>query len=293
MLLRRNRAYAYFFIIDEINRGKDAPAFLVPGTIIHLDDGDYCILQLSKIRDQFRAKNPKGEIKAYWTRTLESKYQYVDAVDIVSRRLSVGYELFYDNIYHELIEKRKDESIKTITKLFSIDYHGYGFVQFSSIMLGPDYGSKNADEYISKALPMYSESNYDLRGKHPVFWKGSKIPRELENNFFIIRIKTMFTIKKNQTPFVRYREDDWFHMRPIGLTDNHNFVDRGWIVLETSDYYSNKDGKRHSRFIDFDGKKKDITVNLSLGKEDFKLFIERYSINYIEVLDGCYFVESQ
>ena len=60
-------------------------------------------------------------------------------------------------------------------------------------------------------------------------------------------------------------------------------------ILATSDIYNQKNGQYCSKFSDELGVH-DATVLLSLGREDFQLFQEKYDIRYMKILDGCCFV---
>ena len=93
-------------------------------------------------------------------------------------------------------------------------------------------------------------------------------------------------------PFIRYRKRDILRENPeniFSLDNNRNLKDRGWTILATSDIYYKKTNKYYSKYIDIDGSIVDATVTISLGKDDYLLFKERYNIRYIEILDGCYF----
>ena len=219
-----------------------------------------------------------------------SQFQYLDSIDIVTRKMASGYDDFYGKIYNDFISYENKSNIYEYSLALKCDYKGYGYAQYADIVLSYEYGSKNADEYISKGLPMYCESKCSIDDKVPVFWKGSKIPREASESFYVLRIKTMFDIKKGQAPFVRYREYDYLRRGLIeDMSETHNLKDYGWIILETSDLYNKKTGKRYSKYKDFNGNIVDATVILTLGKEDYLLFKEIHDIRYLEVLDGCYF----
>ena len=59
--------------------------------------------------------------------------------------------------------------------------------------------------------------------------------------------------------------------------------------METSDILNDEDGKYYNQYIDFDGKVKDATVELTLTMTDYQLIQEHYDLVNLEVLDGCYF----
>lgn len=137
---------------------------------------------------------------------------------------------------------------------------------------------------------MYCEDKIDSEGKTLKFWKGTRVPKKVGDSFYIIRIECSFYIKEGMEPFVRYRETDCLRNFSIGvMNNNHNLKNKGWTVLATSDIYDKKSGKYYSQHVDKNGKIVDARVILTLGKEDFLLFKERYEIQYLKILDGCYF----
>ena len=78
------------------------------------------------------------------------------------------------------------------SKILKVDYRGYGFPQYGDIELGVKFGSYNADEYIAKTLPMYSNNIVDLSEKTPYFWKGSEIPPYAKTLFLLSVLKQYF-----------------------------------------------------------------------------------------------------
>ena len=169
-------------------------------------------------------------------------------------------------------------------RILKVDYSGYGYKQFDKISLYcRDYGRYNADEYISKALPMYSDTEVDLEGKTCVFWDGGNFPKETETSFYIVRLRAAFDIKQGYEPFVkcyndyRYIDDKKFK--------NSNFLDmyKQYSILKTSDIWDRENNRWHRQT------ETELLPTISLGREDFILFKERYDIRYIEILDGCYF----
>ncbi|MDR4024173.1 MAG: hypothetical protein Q3W97_05240, partial [Clostridium sp.] len=151
------------------------------------------------------------------------------------------------------------------------DYIGYGYLQYADIQLEKGYGSDNADEYISKALPMYSLTAIDLKGKTVKFWKEKEIPEDALKTFYIVRISASFCVKKGKEAFVRYRGGY------KGINEKHNYRKEGWTVLEASETTVG------DKTIDF-------PLTLSLGRDDFLLFKKNYIIKNMKILDGCYFI---
>lgn len=278
------------YIEMNYNGNKMEPFFLVPGSKVHFSDCDCEILNVSKKKDAFILKLPSGEEKAFKSIVAYQQFTFADQFDLAIRRMSSGYDNFYTDIYEDIVKYDNKNLIEENSKLFKVDYHGYGFAQYADITLDESFGSLNADEYISKALPMYCEKMIDFNKKTPKFWKGKDVPKNARKQFYIVRIKASFSLKDGVEPCVRYREMDFLRSENLFAIDNNrNFIDRGWTLLETSDIYDKENDKYYSEYIDLNGKKVDASVIVSLGKDDYLLFKERYNIRYIEILDGCYF----
>ncbi len=278
------------YIETNYRGSKIEPPFLVPGSKVYFSDGDCEILKVSEKKDTFLLKLPSGEEKVLKSGVAYRQFTYADQFDLTIRKMASGYESFYTNIYEDITKYNNKNFIEEYSKLFKVDYQGYGFAQYADITLDESFGSHNADEYISKALPMYCEKMIDFKGKTPQFWKGEDIPKNVRKLFYIIRIRTSFLLKEGMEPCIRYRERDILRIRNIFMIDNnHNIKDKGWTILATSDIYDKKNKKYYSKYRDANGKIVDATVTISLGKDDYLLFKERYNIRYLEVLDGCYF----
>lgn len=215
----------------------------------------------------------------------------------VTQKMCKGYKDFYERIYNDILNCN-DEKIISITKLWSVDYIGYEYPQFTDCKLDKDeFGSCNIDEYLYKALPSFSNPDLKIGTEIPHFWKG-KIPNEVfknKNINFIVRIKTCFNLKKGEIPFVRYKEDDYHKYDSSGnfliapITEENNLLFKKGVVLEKSYVYSHKTNLFHSKIKDSDGNVVPATVILSLERNDFELFQKRYDIEFLEFLDGCYF----
>ena len=253
-------------------------------------DGDYEIVKVSAKKNKILLKLPSGEIGTFYSDIANEQLTYSDCFDLSIREMASGYDSFYPKIYEDIQKYDNENLIIELSSLFKVDYRGYGFAQYEDILLEKSFGSYNADEYISKALPMYCEDKIDSEGKTLKFWKGTRVPKKVGDSFYIIRIECSFYIKEGMEPFVRYRETDCLRNFSIGvMNNNHNLKNKGWTVLATSDIYDKKSGKYYSQHVDKNGKIVDARVILTLGKEDFLLFKERYEIQYLKILDGCYF----
>lgn len=280
------------YIETSYSGDKTKKECLVLGSIVDFWGKNCVITRISKKKDDIFVRFPSGEEKRISLIYLRDQITYTDRLDSAIRKMSSGFKKFYENIYKDIIAANNEKMIMEYQEKLKIDYHGYGFVQYADIKLDKDFGAINADEYISKALPMYSKDIINLKGKIPKFWKGKSIPSNIEDAFYIIRMTTSFTIKPGMEPCVKYRERDSLRGNfRFTLDDNHNLRDVDWIILETSDIYSREHNAYCSKYIDFDGNIVEARVTMSLGKNDYLLFKERYNIRYLEILNGCYFID--
>lgn len=260
-------------------QGDKEPPFLVPGSWVHFSDCDCEIIKVSRKKDGILLRLPSGDEKSMISSLVSGQFTYKDQFDITMRKLSSGYESFYTQIYENIIEFDNKKKIEEYRNLIRIDFHGYGFLQYADIALDKSFEASNADEYISKALPMFCGKNIELSGTSPTFWRGKKVPRAVQKSFYIIRIRTSFSLKKGMEPCIRYRgRNRLVEENPFLIDDNHNLRDKGWTILTTSFFKK-----------DINGKEIDGIVTVSLGKDDYLRFRERYDIRYLEVVDGCYF----
>ena len=169
------------------------------------------------------------------------------------------------------------------------------------------FGASNADEYIRRSYRggwcyvakgkekkvyhngctadvnslypsmMSSESGNLFPLGDPHFWEGD-IPWSIINRnpeypvYFFVRFKTRFYIKKNKLPFVQMKNTLKYRQNEC---------------LETSDVMIN--GKYYKQYIDVDGNLSDGRVTMTMTMTDYKLFLEHYDVEDLEVLDGCWF----
>lgn len=269
---------------------KNKDAFLIAGGIVHFSDCDCEILEVDKKNDTILLKTSTGDKKRFRILDLMNMFNYVDYIERITRMMASNFCGFCETIYEDIITCDKENEITSYVTAFKVDYSGYGYSQYADIKLGDMYGAKNADMYISNALPMYCAMSYELKGKSVKFWSGSEIPMDALDSFFIVRIETMFNVKKDVEPFVRYRKVDLLRKSTIsGIDINQTAKGRGWTVLSTSDVYDKSTDAYYSKYYDENGELVDATVILTLGKNDYLLFKERYDITYLKILDGCYF----
>lgn len=106
---------------------KTEPAFLVPGSKVHFSDCDCEILKVSKKKDAVLLKLPTGEEKAFNAYFAINQFKYVDHVDIVTRRMSSGFEEFYKTIYEDIVKCNKEDEVANYVTALKVDYTGQGF----------------------------------------------------------------------------------------------------------------------------------------------------------------------
>lgn len=282
---------ALLFYIDENYMGeKDKTAFLHKGNMINIDNNIYTIEDVSNKKDAITVKDITGnERNINQLYYLEEKLEYIDCLDIVVSRMASEGDIFHEKIYNDICHRGETSDIIAWKNALRVDFVGYGYPQYTDIKLESRFGSCNADEYMAKALPMYSTLEFKFEDKKPIFWSG-EIPTEAKEYFFIVRVETMFSVKKGVEPFVRYREHDGLRSDRYSKYVGNYLKNDGWVVLETSDIFDKNTGKYYSSYRDHWGNIKNATVKLTLGKYDYELFKRNYDISYLKVLDGCYFI---
>ena len=166
------------------------------------------------------------------------------------------------------------------------------------------YGSNNVDSYIRKSYKggwcylvkgqenkiqnngttldvnslypsvMSGESGNKYPVGLPTFWKG-EIPYQalLKDNFFYIRIKTKFNIKKGYLPFIQNKTS-------LAYKSNE--------CLTTSKVYNESTNTYQDKYYIGD-KEYDTSMTMTLTEMDYYLFLKHYDVKDFEILDGCYF----
>ncbi|MBR6377449.1 MAG: hypothetical protein IKS05_06775 [Oscillospiraceae bacterium] len=289
---------AFILYLGTTYRGNKDKRVLVPEmTIWEFDDKNRkvaCkVLKVSPKTNTFTISMPNGEVKDVYITSFTRQLGFMDAIDTINWGLSKGYYETYDQVYKEISDFREEDILLEFVQAFKNDFNGYIDREYVEVKLPQDYGAETADEYLSKALPMFSAMKTSIIGKKPIFWKGPNVPPEINSHFYVMRIETMFDIKPGEAPFVRYREADLSRaliVSPV-VNESHNFLNRRWVVLETSDIIDSKTGQKYSKTKNIDGKVVMATVILTLGREDYLLFRDRYNIRHMKILDGCYFLD--
>lgn len=186
---------------------------------------------------------------------------------------------------------------------FKRDYEQL-FPNLYEVPLHPDYGARNAGEYIRRSyhggwcylVPekscklfhsgttadvnslypsmMSSESGNVYPYGMPVFWKGP-IPGDAlgDNRYFFVRVRTRFYIKPGMLPTIQ-------------LKGNHMYPSREWLT--SSDIVDPRDGTSY-KFLEEDGELIPTSVVMTMTCTDFYQMLKHYDTPELEILDGCWF----
>lgn len=166
------------------------------------------------------------------------------------------------------------------------------------------FGSKNVDQYIRKAYKggwcyvkkgrenkilnngltvdvnsLYPSMMHSMSGNrypcgHPHFWRGNYIDdKALEKNrYFFITFQCRFHVKKDHLPFVQVK---------------NSLMYKGNECLETSDICG-LDGNYY-RYYKRGDQVIDTKLTITMTQTDFRLFLDHYDVEDLEILHGCWF----
>lgn len=186
-----------------------------------------------------------------------------------------AYAEYFPNVYQMPLDKTIYK-YETVGDWIRQSYHG-GWCYLARGKENKIYhNGTTADVNSLYPSMMSSESGNRYPVGKPTFWHGNYIPDEalLPTNFYFIRIRTRFYLKKNKLPFIQIK---------------NTFLYKSTEMLETSDVYSSKDGKYYDFYWDLEHNIRPAIATLTLTMMDYKLFQEQYNLADFEILDGCYF----
>ena len=268
---------SYFNYIEQNYEGdKSKPASFVVGAKVILKEGEGVITNISPFDHYFTLKLKSGKEISRFNFSIHQQQTYKDYFDYALREACAGYEKFHSQVYEDILNCGKDEC----SKYFKVDYHStsvisvkYGFSQYANIPLDRSFDSRNADEYISKAFPIYCGKKIDLNGKSLEFWRGNYIPirAKMKNHYYFVRVKCSFKIKDGHLPFIQIKGNPFYKSTEM-LTSSKLLFDG---VKYKGIYVEDK------LFTD--------EVTLTFTQTDYKLFHEHYNVYNERILDGCYF----
>lgn len=121
---------------------------------------------------------------------------------------------------------------------------------------------------------MHSSSGNRYPIGNPYFFQGA-VPdiAQDEHHYYFVRIRTRFKLKPGYLPFVQLKG---LNMYP------------GNESLVTSDVLG-KDGKYYRYYKNLDGNYVEAKPEIMFCQDEFKLFLEHYDVEDMEILDGCYY----
>lgn len=124
------------YIINQYDGDKEEECFLKKGSLAHFSDGDYEIKGVSKTKERILIKTDNDN-SVISTDCISDQLKYKDYLDMVTRRMCKGYDSFYDDIYHDIINYQND-IIPELVEDLKIDFTGFGFPLYSNYKLDKD-----------------------------------------------------------------------------------------------------------------------------------------------------------
>ena len=116
---------SFLVYIDKIYLGcKSEAEFLKVGSIVHFADCDCEILKLTKRKDGFLLKLPTGEEQVFHSSCAWMQFQYLDAIEIATRKMASGYDDFDDEIYNDFVMYDDKSVLDDYSIAFMCDYKG-------------------------------------------------------------------------------------------------------------------------------------------------------------------------
>ena len=268
-------------------------SFLRVGGKLIFGDGVGIVTHLDEINKRIRIIVPGGKERSFDWSPLLSHASYDDMIYHVTLKLSSGYDTLHKWIFNYFQEALDPNIESELIPLLQIDFHGYGFPQFSYDFIDQEtYGSTSIDEYLSKAFPFCSMPPHTISTVKPVFWTGG-IPRRVSAKrcFYVVRVSACFKIREGETPFLQYKEHTPFRMSDASFGSiPHNFLTfrHGRIVSDSFVYDKERD-EFYSAFYDYSGELISSELIVTMTKDDYAKFKKKYHVLKCKVLDGCYF----
>lgn len=267
--------------------------FLKIGGKLVFGDGVGIVTHLDETKKEIRVIVPDGKEQSFSWPLLLSQATYDDMIYHISLTMASGYDMLHHWIYGYFQEKLDPNTASELIPLLQIDYHGFGFPQFTYDFIDQEtYGSSSIDEYISKAFLPCSKLPQTISMAKPIFWTGA-IPRRVSAKrcFYVVRVSACFKIREGETPFLLYKEHTPYRMSDASFGSiRHNFLTfRDGRIVSDSYIYDKEHDEFYSAFYDYSGALIDSELTVTMTKEDYAQFKKKYHVLKCKVLDGCYF----
>lgn len=190
--------------------------------------------------------------------------------------LESHFDDFFPNVYDIKIDPKRHGDISNAGEWIRKAYKGGWsyLVPEKANKIIP--GGLTADVNSLYPSVMSSDSKCYYPTGRPKFWTGSKIPEEAtdDHHYYFIRIRCRFRIKSGYLPFIQIKG---------------NLLYKPTESLTSSDVYNRKTKQYHETYINENGQEVTPHPELTLTGIDYKLFLEHYDVEDLEILDGCYF----
>ena len=185
------------------------------------------------------------------------------------------WNVFFPHLHEIDIDPETYGSV-TADEYIRNSYHG-GWCYLVEGASGKVY-KKGTTADVNSLYPsmMHSESGNVYPLGKPTFWKGSDIPRQaqLPNRYYFIRIRCRFYLKEGKLPFIQIKSNPRY---------------KATEMLKTSDIYDKRTKKYYKKYRDSNNEIQDTKVTMTMTCVDYKLFLEHYDTEELEILDGCWF----
>ncbi|NLK77050.1 MAG: hypothetical protein GX284_04935 [Clostridiales bacterium] len=101
---------------------KSADIFLKQGSYVHFSDCDCEILKLSPKKDAILLRLPNGDEKYFSSAVALNQLTYADNIDRNLRYMASGYDVFYEQIYNDLLKCQITDIIGEYSEAFHVDF---------------------------------------------------------------------------------------------------------------------------------------------------------------------------
>lgn len=281
-----------YYIDQQYAGARNGPPLLQAGSVYHYSDCDATVLGYDDSTKILSLRSPDGRERKMTVYSCYNQLTYQDALRLIADTLSSGHNTLYPQIRSNIAAIDSSFAKSHYSKLL-VDFHGYGFPEFSHIPLdAAAYGSASVDEYISNAFPSFFTDRSIVSDREPVFWKGN-IPRIVtaQKYPYVVRIRAVFRIKPGHAPFVPYKQPNGIMRTDSNFSNKqHHFLTfREGRPVSSTFVYDRRTNSYYARYYGLDNTIQDSDLIVSVTNVDYALMKKNYQILKCEVLDGCYF----